>query len=147
MGDDKTDAAELKRQVEESNKKLTTIQDQLKQLTELLNGKRDAGGFPLPSDPGLVADMRNLKDRLTRIEEDLNRLKTQTTLRPPTGGEPSACPCMTTEGPRGAQFFSPGTTGPGGAMPNPSASVKAVIVRNRSALRRLYSASRSSHRF
>jgi hypothetical protein len=84
--DDKADPAELKKQLEESNRKLTDIQRDLKQLTELLNGKKDEKGFPLPSDPGLVTQMRELKDKLAALEAEVNKMKTQTTLRPPTGG-------------------------------------------------------------
>lgn len=92
-GDTKTDG-ELKKQLEESDKKLTAIQNQLKQLTELLNGRRDSDGFPIPSSPGLVADMKALKDRLEKIEKDLEGVKkSQTSLRPSdaggTGGTPA----------------------------------------------------------
>jgi hypothetical protein len=76
---------EMKKTLEETNKKLGTIQEQLQKLTELLNGKKDDKGFPLPSDPGLVAEVRALKDRLEKLERDLSGLKTQTTLRPPSG--------------------------------------------------------------
>ena len=88
QADDKTEVAELKKQVEDSNRKLSTIQDQLKLLTELLNGRRDEKGFPLPSDTGLVAQMRELKDRLAQIEKDLMAYKTQTALRPVTPTNP-----------------------------------------------------------
>lgn len=84
---DKTDLAALKTQVESVNTKLTDIQRDLKLLTELLNGKKDEKGFPLPSDPGIVAEMQRLKDTLALVEKELNKLKTQSSsLRPPTGG-------------------------------------------------------------
>lgn len=95
QADDKTDAAELKKQLEESNRKLTTIQDQLRQLTELLNGKKDEKGFPLPSDPGLVSSMKELKDRLAQIEKDLAAYKSQTSLRPTTPANPIVEPKAT----------------------------------------------------
>ncbi len=90
--DEKTDAAEAKRLGEDANRKLTAIQEQLKQLAEVLNGKRDEKGFPLPSDPGLVAEMRTLKDKLERLEKDVFKLETDirslksTSLRPPAPG-------------------------------------------------------------
>lgn len=88
---------DLKKALDESNKKLSAIQEQLRYLTELLNGKKDDKGFPLPSDPGLVAEVRNLKDRLEKLERDLAALKTQTALRPPanpgsSGSLPSPMP-------------------------------------------------------
>ncbi|MBA4189313.1 MAG: hypothetical protein C0467_15055 [Planctomycetaceae bacterium] len=93
QADDKTDSAELKKQLEESNRKLSTIQNQLSQLTELLNGKRDEKGFPLPSDPGLVSQMKELKDRLAQIEKDLTNYKSQTALKPvPTNPNPIVDP-------------------------------------------------------
>ncbi len=75
---------ETKKALEETNKKLGTIQEQLQYLTELLNGKKDDKGFPLPSDPGLLAEVRALKDRLEKLERELTTLKTQTSLRPPS---------------------------------------------------------------
>ncbi len=92
QADNPVDSAELKKQLEESNNKLSTIQDQLKQLTELLNGKKDEKGFPLPSDPGVVAEMKQLRDRLSQIEKDLANVKSQTSLRPSTGGTGSTSP-------------------------------------------------------
>ncbi len=47
----------MKFQIEEANKKLTEIQKQLQNLTELLNGKRDSSGYPIPNDPGVVDQM------------------------------------------------------------------------------------------
>ena len=79
--DDKSDAAALKTALEESNKKLATITEQLKVLTEVLNGKKDSDGIPLPL-PGLVAQVRDLKDKLASFEQELAKLKTQTVLRP-----------------------------------------------------------------
>jgi hypothetical protein len=85
--DDKVDPAELKRQLEASNTKLNDIQRDLKQLTELLTGKKDERGFPIESDPGLVRQMKDLKDKLAALEAEVNKMKTQTSLRPPaTGG-------------------------------------------------------------
>jgi TolA-binding protein len=84
QADDKTEVTELKKQVEDSNRKLAAIQKQLEQLTEVLTGKKDETGTPLTSDRdrGLVAQMRDLKDRLAQIEKDLAAYKTQTALKP-----------------------------------------------------------------
>ncbi|HVL14227.1 MAG TPA: hypothetical protein VM529_16775 [Gemmata sp.] len=87
--DDKTEVAELKKQVEDANRKLTDIQKDLRTLTELLNGKKDEKGYPLPSDPGVVAQLRKLSDKLNDVEKELERMKTQTSLRP---ASPSVSP-------------------------------------------------------
>jgi len=88
VGNDK-DAEALKRQLEESDRKLSAIQNQLKQLAELLNGRRDSDGFLIPNT-GLLSEMKSLKDRLDKVEKDLDGMrKTQTSLRPespPAGG-------------------------------------------------------------
>jgi hypothetical protein len=64
--------------------KLDGIQDQLKKLNELLNGRRDDKGFRVESDPGLVEEVKRLKDRLSALEAEVNKMKTQTALRPAT---------------------------------------------------------------
>jgi hypothetical protein len=76
--DDKTDIAELKTKVDEANKKLADMQKDLQKLTELLSGKKDAQGFVIPSDPGVVAQLKTLKDNLATIAQDLEKLKAQT---------------------------------------------------------------------
>src|SRR5207248_3094985 len=65
--DDKTDLATVKTQVEEANKKLAAIQEQLKLITEALNGKKDGHGIRLESDPGLIEEMKRLKDKLAQV--------------------------------------------------------------------------------
>ncbi|HEV3386127.1 MAG TPA: hypothetical protein VG097_15005 [Gemmata sp.] len=84
--DDKGDIAELRNKVDDANKKLTDIQKDLQKLTELLNGRKDSQGFPVPSDPGVVAQLKILKDNLAIIEQDINKLKAQasTSLKPTT---------------------------------------------------------------
>lgn len=90
--DQATDIADLKKQADEANKKLADIQRDLKQLTELLNGRKDKDGFPIETSPGLVTELKKLTDRLARVEEDLGKMKTQTALRPGSTGSstPSA---------------------------------------------------------
>lgn len=76
--DDKLELAQLKAQIDTANQKLTDIQAELKKLTELLNGKKDEKGFTLPSDPGVVAQIKSLKDKLEQIDKDLTNFKSQT---------------------------------------------------------------------
>ncbi|HSQ56772.1 MAG TPA: hypothetical protein VLM40_13610 [Gemmata sp.] len=86
--DEKSDLAALKTQIETANTKLTEIQRDLKTLTELLLGKKDDKGIPIPTDPGIVAQMKTLADKLHGIEKDLSAMRSQTSLRPPTGTTP-----------------------------------------------------------
>jgi hypothetical protein len=87
----KGDLDDVKKQVEETNKKLGDIQKQLDSLTELLKGRRDPMGVVLPSDRGLVTEMKELRDKLDAIQKDLGNLKTQSSssLRPSTPVIPS----------------------------------------------------------
>lgn len=83
--DEKTDITDLKAKVEAANTKLGEIQKDLKQLTELLNGRRDRDGIPDGTSPGLVADLKSISDRLAKVEEALNKMKGQSSsLRPST---------------------------------------------------------------
>jgi len=83
--DEKTDIADLKAKVEAANTRLSDIQRDLKQLTELLNGRRDRDGIPDGTSRGLVAELKDLSDRLKKVEEDLTKMKGQSSsLRPST---------------------------------------------------------------
>jgi hypothetical protein len=75
-------AAELQKKTVEEQ--LDEINKKLNRLTELLDGRRDEKGFPLPSDPGLVAELRTLKDKVADLEKQINQLKASTSLRPGT---------------------------------------------------------------
>lgn len=69
-----------------TDEKLKDIDKKLDELTELLRGKKDAQGFVLPTDPGLVADVRKLKDELAALKAQMEEMKKSTSLRPSTGG-------------------------------------------------------------
>lgn len=91
--DEKSDLAELKTKVESVDKTLKGLQDDIKQLADLLKGKKDKDGIPLPSDPGLVADLKKLKDSLAAVETEINKMKTQSSsLRPPLNSGSSTDP-------------------------------------------------------
>jgi outer membrane murein-binding lipoprotein Lpp len=88
--DEKADIAKLKTDVEAANTKLGEIQKDLKQLAELLTGARDKEGFIIPTNPGLVTDIKNLTNRLKAVEEELSKMKGQSSsLRPGSTGAPS----------------------------------------------------------
>lgn len=84
---DEKSEAEAKKLVEfqeKTNKKLGEIQDDIKKLTELLTGKKDKDGFIMQTEPGVVAQLKQLQDKLALLEADLNKLRAQpsTSLKP-----------------------------------------------------------------
>ncbi len=88
-----------------TDEKLADIQRDLRELTELLKGRRDEKGFPLPSNPGLAEQVRDLKDKVAALEKQLtdvrNDLKS-TSLRPPAGGTGGTIPGVPSPMPGGA---------------------------------------------
>lgn len=89
--DEKAEHADLKKALDESNRKLGEIQKQLAQLSELLNGKKDSDGYPITGS-GLLDQVKDLKNRLAAIEDDLRKMKTSSSLRPntPSAVDPKA---------------------------------------------------------
>jgi hypothetical protein len=80
--------------------RLEAIEKKLDRFTELLDGRRDSDGYPLSSDPGLVADLKKLKDDVAKLRQDLDGVqKKSTSLSPgtPGAGTPGAAtPAMGT---------------------------------------------------
>src|SRR5262249_1356030 len=74
--------AELKAQLDTTNAKLDGIQRTLDRLTELLEGKRDAKGFRIESDPGAVEEIKRLKNQLADLQKQMDTMKSSTSLRP-----------------------------------------------------------------
>jgi hypothetical protein len=70
-----------------TDEKLADIHKDLRRLTELLDGRKDETGARLPSDPGLLQQVRDLKDKVAALERQMNDLKS-TSLRPPAGTVP-----------------------------------------------------------
>lgn len=93
--DDKTDIAQLKKDLGEANKKIAALQEQVDTLTELLKGKKDDKGITLPSDPGAVAEIKQLKDKIATLQTELNSLKSQTSSLKPSVGTPETKPTGT----------------------------------------------------
>ena len=83
--DEKTDVERLKTDLKTANEKITELEKQVKKLTELLTGKRDDVGLPIPTEPGAVEEMKRLKDKIVKLEDEIKSLKGQTSLRPGTG--------------------------------------------------------------
>jgi hypothetical protein len=85
---------ELKKQLEAANLKLDELKRDVKRLSEALEGRRDEKGYPLPSDPGLVAELKRLRDRVDDVER---AMRSSTSLRPNTVG-PVVTPALTGRG-------------------------------------------------
>jgi hypothetical protein len=86
---DSPDVEKLKKDLEaaaakiaDANKKIDELQKQVTRLTEQVNGRKDDKGLPLPSDPGAVEEVKRLKDKITKLEDEIKTLKTQTSLKP-----------------------------------------------------------------
>ncbi|MCS7271778.1 MAG: hypothetical protein NZ703_11925 [Gemmataceae bacterium] len=84
---DKVELVELKKQLEETNKKLAAMQQQLQQLNELLRGR--PASSDAPALMGLVEEVRRLRDRLGEVEADLSKLRSQYSALSPTRGVPA----------------------------------------------------------
>ena len=81
--DDKTDIENLKKDLKDANKKIEELEKDVKKLTELLGGKREAGVLVDPNAPGAVAEVKKLKDDIFKLQQELDTLKkTQTALKP-----------------------------------------------------------------
>lgn len=89
--DEKADVEKLKTDLAAANKRIEALEKQVKGLSELLTGKKDDLGLPVPSDPGAVARIKELQDTIDRLTKELNAMKQQTALKPNVTG-PEAKP-------------------------------------------------------
>jgi hypothetical protein len=79
--DEKSDVEKLKTDLTKANEKIADLERQVKKLTELLTGKKDDQG-PIPTEPGAVAEVARLKDRVKTLEDEIKALRAQTSLKP-----------------------------------------------------------------
>lgn len=82
--------AELKTQLDATNVKIDDIKKDIRRLTELLEGRRDSTGVVIPSDPGLVEQVKRLRDHVDALQTQVNNLKatsSSTSQRPATTGK------------------------------------------------------------
>jgi hypothetical protein len=70
--------------------RLDDLERKMNRLIELLDGRRDKDGFPIPSDRGLLAEVKDLKDEVEKLKTQLNQLKNSTSLRPGTAADAMA---------------------------------------------------------
>jgi len=83
--DDKTEIETLKTNLAAANQEIAALKKRVDKLTELLSGKRDDLGFPVPTEPGAIEDVKELKNKIAKLEAELKALKTQTSLKPAIG--------------------------------------------------------------
>ncbi|VTR94729.1 unnamed protein product [Gemmata massiliana] len=73
--DEKTETQKLKEDLIEANKKIATLEKQIEKLNELLTGRKDIDGKTiLPSDPGAIANIKELKDEIAKLKLDLKSM-------------------------------------------------------------------------
>lgn len=75
--------AKDKKTVEE---RLSEIEKRLAALIEALDGKKDDRGFTVPSDRGLISEVKELKDEVARLKERITAMQNSTSLRPAATG-------------------------------------------------------------
>jgi|YNPMSStandDraft_1061717.scaffolds.fasta_scaffold14848_3 uncharacterized protein YukE len=86
--------AALKKQLDETNARLAQMQQQIQQLSELLQGR--SGNADRPATVGLLEEMRALRHKLAEVEAELNKLRSQysalSPARPTTPSSTSTTP-------------------------------------------------------
>jgi Skp family chaperone for outer membrane proteins len=70
--------------------RLEDIEKKIDEFTELLRGRKDSQGFPLESDPGLVTEMRQLKDEIDKLRKQIEEMQKTTTALRPQAADPKA---------------------------------------------------------
>lgn len=71
---------DLIKQIEENNKLIAEIKEELKDLRAIRDrifGRKDDKGFPVPSDPGLIETVKNLSNEVNHLREQVERMNTE----------------------------------------------------------------------
>lgn len=68
-----------------TDQKLNDIQKSIDGITEMLKGRKDATGVVLPSDVGLLEEVKRLRDDVALLKTQMEAMKS-TSLRTPIGG-------------------------------------------------------------
>jgi len=77
------DAVQMKKDLDEANRKLLIAQRDIETLTSLLYGRKGPDGKPLEYDLGALEEIRRLKDKVKVLEGQVGDMKTNSTsLRP-----------------------------------------------------------------
>jgi hypothetical protein len=89
-----------------TDQKLADIQKSIDGITEMLKGRKDATGVVLPSDVGLLEEVKRLRDDVALLKTQMDAMKS-TSLRPPAGAAAPGIPGVPTP--------MPGANPPAGA--------------------------------
>lgn len=75
---------QLKKDLEDANKKIDKLSKQVERLTELLNGRYDDKGVRYESDAGAIEDIKKLRNKIADLDAEIKSLKaqSQTALKP-----------------------------------------------------------------
>lgn len=65
-----------------TDEKLADLDKKVSDLIEIVKGKRDAQGFPIPTDPGLASEVKKLKNEIDDLRKQLEEAKKSTSLKP-----------------------------------------------------------------
>ena len=85
---DDPEVAKLKTDLASANTKIEALEKQVKRLEALLTGKKDELGILVnPKEPGAVAEVTALKDKIAAMQKEIESLKTQTALKPAVAPE------------------------------------------------------------
>jgi hypothetical protein len=76
------DLDDAARKLDAANKRIKDLERQLDKLTEALYGRKDPAGYPIPSDPGALEEIKRLKNRIEELNNELKKFQTQTALKP-----------------------------------------------------------------
>lgn len=68
------------------DEKMADIEKTLKRLVEQMDGRKDEKGFTLPSDPGLMEEVRRLRNEVALLKTQMEAMKTTVAQRPAGGG-------------------------------------------------------------
>jgi hypothetical protein len=68
-----------------ADEKVKDLEKKVDDLLEMLKGKKDKDNFVLPTDPGLIAEVRKLKDEVAALKSQIDTMQKSTSLRPNTG--------------------------------------------------------------
>lgn len=64
------------------DEKIADLDKKVTDLIELVKGKRDAQGFPIPTDPGVVSEVKKLKNEIDDLKKQIEKMKESTSLKP-----------------------------------------------------------------
>jgi hypothetical protein len=68
------------------DERLTEIEKRLETLTEAIKGRKDSDGTTLQSDPGLIVEVKKLRDEVYMLKGQIAAIQNSTSLRPAATG-------------------------------------------------------------